>query len=308
MEAIALPVSPPAEPAAPAATCATCGTSLVGTYCHACGEKVLHRHDYALAHFLEHAFDTFTHFDLRVLRDLWQQLRHPGLLAVEWLQGRRVRHAPPVQLFLVTNLLFYLVASVSHFSPFESKLSNHLHSTNGYRAFANRLVLHHLQQMPGQFQYTAFEHHFNALAHSYSKSLVFLFVPLLLGPLWLLFWRQRRYFVEWIMLTTYLFAGILLVYAAMAVLSLSSFVVPALIPFFNDDHLISLVMLSLTAGYAALFFRRAFPQPVGLRGWRRVASTAAAWGKPLLFTLAFVVIMLVPYRFALFLACYWAAS
>lgn len=307
MEAIALPVSLPAELAAPAATCATCGTSLVGTYCHSCGEKVLHRHDYALAHFLEHTFDTFTHFDLRVLRDLWQQLRHPGLLAVEWLQGRRVRHAAPVQLFLVTNLLFYLMASVSHFSPFESKLTSHLHSANLYNGFAKRLVGQHLQHLTGSFRYTEYEHHFNALAHSYSKSLVFLFVPLLLGPLWLLFWRQRRYFVEWIMLTTYLFAGILLVYAVMAVLSLSTLVVPALIPFFNDDSIISLVMMSLTVGYAALFFRRALPRPVGLQGWRRALSVALAWGKPLAFTAVFVFLMLVPYRFVLFLVCYWAA-
>jgi Protein of unknown function (DUF3667) len=307
MEATALPVLLSTEPAAPAATCASCGTALVGTYCHACGEKVLHRHDYALAHFLEHAFDTFTHFDLRVLRDLWQQLRYPGQLAVEWLQGRRVRHAPPVQLFLVTNLLFYLVASVSHFSPFESKLTSHLHSANFYNGFAKRLVEQHLQRLPGSFQYTAFEQHFNALAHSYSKSLVFLFVPLLLGPLWLLFWRQRRYFVEWIMLSTYLFAGMLLVYAVVALLSMASLVVPTLIPYFDNDGLISLVMMSLTMVYVGMFFRRAFPRPVGRRGWSRVRSTALAESKPLVFTLAFAFMMIVPYRFVLFLVCYWAA-
>ncbi len=160
------PVAPvPPPPHAPG--CATCSTPLAGPYCHACGEKRLHRHDYAFKHFLEHTIDTVTHFDLRVLRDLWLQVRHPGFLAAEWLQGRRIRHAQPVQLFLITNLIFYLVASVSHFSPFESKLSSHLHSLNGYRSFANRLVWQHLQHMPATgFRYTEFERHFNALAHS----------------------------------------------------------------------------------------------------------------------------------------------
>ena len=116
---------PPAAPEGP--TCASCSTPLAGPFCHACGEKRLHRHDYALKHFLEHTVDTLTHFDLRVLRDLWQQLRRPGFLAAEWLQGRRVKHAQPVQLFLITNLLFYLLASFSHFSPFETSLSSHLH-------------------------------------------------------------------------------------------------------------------------------------------------------------------------------------
>jgi hypothetical protein len=299
--------TPPAAPIAP--VCASCGTPLVGTFCHACGEKRLHRHDYALKHFLEHTIDTVTHFDLRVLRDLWLQFRRPGVLAVEWLHGRRVRHAQPVQLFLITNLLFYLVASISHFSPFESKLNNHLHSLNGYQKFANRLVWAHLQRMPASnFRYTEFERHFDALAHSYSKSLVFLFIPLMIIPLWLLFWRQRRYFVEWVMLSTYLFAGILLVYAIMALISLSGLVVPAVAALFDDDSAISLVMMTLTVGYVALFFGRAFPPEAASRGWRRLAAIAWHWGKPVLYSLAFVVAMVVPYRFVLFLVCYWGAS
>jgi hypothetical protein len=53
-------------------------------------------------------------------------------LAAEWLQGRRVAHAPPVQLFLITNLLFYLAAGASHFSAFETKLRYHFSSSNFY--------------------------------------------------------------------------------------------------------------------------------------------------------------------------------
>ncbi|MDB5236160.1 MAG: hypothetical protein JWR44_3153 [Hymenobacter sp.] len=313
METSPLAISPtlvvPTPTAAPdAPSCASCGTALAGPFCHACGEKRLHRHDYALKHFLEHTVDTVTHFDLRVLRDLWQQIRRPGFLATEWLQGRRIRHAQPVQLFLITNLLFYLIASISHFSPFESKLSSHLHSLNGYNRFANRLVWEHLQQMPANtFRYTVFERHFDSLAHSYSKSLVFLFIPLMVMPLWLLFWRQRRYFVEWIMLSTYLFAGILLVYALMALLSLSTLVVPALIPLFNEDSIISFVMLFLTIGYAALFFSRAFPPEPPPRGWRWFAAAIWRGSKPVLYTLAFALVMLVPYRFVLFLVCYRGA-
>ncbi len=127
-------------------------------------------------------------------------------------------------------------------------------------------------------------------------------------PLWLLFWRQRRYFVEWLTLSTYLFAGILLVYALVAVLSLSALVVPALLPVFNDDTLISFFMMTLTVGYAALFFSRVFPREPAPRSWRRAAATAWRWSKPVLYAAAFAVAMIVPYRFVLFLVCYWAAS
>ena len=50
----------------------SCGALLQGRFCHECAAKRLHRHDYSLAHFLEHTLDGFTHFDLRVLRDLGQ--------------------------------------------------------------------------------------------------------------------------------------------------------------------------------------------------------------------------------------------
>jgi hypothetical protein len=299
----------PLPPTPETPLCASCHTPLAGAYCHACGEKRLHRHDYALKHFLEHALDTVTHFDLRVVRDLWLQLWRPGFLAAEWLQGRRVRHAPPVQLFLVTNLLFYLVASISHFSPFESKLDSHLHSLNGYNKLANRLVLERLQHMPASaYRYTEFERHFNALAHSYSKSLVFLFIPLMVVPLWLLFWRQRRYFVEWIMISTYLFAGLLLIYGVVALISLTYPLSPLLTRFFNNDDLISVLMLVLTISYTALFFWRLFPRQPELKGWRNGLMTVLWWGKPVAYTFAFLVAMIVPYRFVLFLVCYWAAK
>ncbi|GAA3954454.1 DUF3667 domain-containing protein [Hymenobacter algoricola] len=257
-----LPVPEPAvlvgAPAIPA--CVSCGTALAGPYCHICGEKRLHRHDYALKHFLEHAVDTVTHFDLR---DLWQQLRRPGWLAAEWLRGRRVRHAPPVQLFLITNLLFYLLASVSHFSPFDTQLQYHFASNNGYGGLAKALVAQHLQETG--IWYTAFAREFDALAHGYSKSLVFLFIPLLAGPLWLLFRRQRRYFVEWLVLSTYLFGGMLLVFALMALLSMSARVVRPLLFVFTNDDIIAPFMLALTIAYAAGFFRTSRPGSAGAK-------------------------------------------
>ena len=106
------------------------------------------------------------------------------------------------------------------------------------------------------------------------------------------------------MLNTYLFADILLVCAIMIFFSLSSLVVPRLVPIYNDNNFISLVMLLLTAGYVALIFNAAFPRPTDLRGWRKVASTAWRWSKPLVFTIAFGVALIVPT-----VGCYfWCAT
>ncbi|WP_345237193.1 DUF3667 domain-containing protein [Hymenobacter saemangeumensis] len=270
--------------------CASCSTLLAGEFCHVCGEKQLHRHDYKLAHFVEHAVDILSHFDLRVLRDLWAQARRPGWLAAEWLQGRRVKHAPPVQLFLITNLLFYLLASVSHFSPFETKLQFHL-SNQLYGPWAQRLVEQYLTGS-GTSPDTFAERFANS-AHIYSKSLVFLFVPLLAVPLWALFWRQRRYFVEWLSLSLYLFGGILLVFAAVSLLSLTAKLLPGT-GWTLDDVLVTNLMFALCTTYACLFFRRVFPERWAL----------LRWAKGILYTLAFLLVLVYIYRFILFVVCY----
>jgi hypothetical protein len=276
-------------------TCASCGTALAGTYCHACGEKRLHRHDYSFAHFLEHAVDAVTHLDLRVVRDLGAQMRRPGWVAAEWLRGRRVAHAPPVQLFLVTNLLFYLLASASHFSPFEARLDYH-QATPIYGGWARGLVADYLAR--SHTSWDLFAARFAQSAHVYSKSLVFLFVPLLAVPLWALFWRHRRYFVEWLTLSLYLFGGLLLVFAAAAVLVLVVRLVPPLARTVEQDGILMPVMFGATTAYAAGFFRQAFP---GTSGFGR-------WAKGVLYTAAFLLSLLFVYRWVLFVVCYWAAT
>lgn len=276
-------------------SCATCQAELHGPYCSHCGEKRLHRHDYALKHFLEHAVDTVTHLDLRVLRDIGWQARRPGWLAAEWLQGRRVRHAPPVQLFLITNLIFYLLAGFTNFSPFQTQLRYHLGNQN-HSSFARGLVQQHLLRTSTTLE--EFSSRFDASAHIYSKSLVFLFIPMLALALWLLFWRQRRYFVEWLSLSTYLFGGVLLVFTAMALLSVSARLVPVVKVVFNNDNVVIPLMFTLTTIYASFFFQQVFPAES--RGWR--------WVKAFFFTFSFLLSLIIPYHFILFVVCYWASS
>ncbi len=113
------PASPPsASPAAPV-VCASCGAALAGPFCHLCGEKRLDRHDYALGHFLEHTLDAFTHFDFKVLHSIWSLLRRPGQMTADVLAGRRQPWAKPLQVFLIVNLLYYVVAGVGGPTPFK---------------------------------------------------------------------------------------------------------------------------------------------------------------------------------------------
>ncbi len=176
----------------PGAVCASCGTTLSGPYCHACGEKVLDRHDYALAHVVEHGIDAFTHVDLKVLNSLWSLFRRPGVMAADLLAGRRVRWAKPFQLFVVANILYYLIASALHINTFQTPLRYHVGTWYG------ELVQN---VAAGKAAYLglsaeAYAERFDRQAHTLSKSLLITLVPFVALALHALFAGRRRYYLE----------------------------------------------------------------------------------------------------------------
>lgn len=94
--------------------CINCGIELTGTFCYACGEKKLNpSKDYSIVKFLEHTIDSFSHFDSKFIRSFWALLSKPGLLTAEFIQGKRVAYMKPVQIFIVTSIIFYFIYPTS---------------------------------------------------------------------------------------------------------------------------------------------------------------------------------------------------
>lgn len=109
MTAEAVPlVSPEAGTVPEPVPCAACGEPRLGRYCHACGERGLHPDDESLAHVLREQFHEVTSADGRMWRTL-RALFAPGKLTEEYFAGRRGLYLRPVRLFLVVNVLFFLV-------------------------------------------------------------------------------------------------------------------------------------------------------------------------------------------------------
>jgi hypothetical protein len=100
-----------ANPSAPVA-CANCGTPVAGNFCSNCGQRV-HHVAHSLWHFASEVIEDLTHADSRLWLTVWALLFKPGLLTREFLDGRRVRYLPPLRLYLVLSLLFFLVAALS---------------------------------------------------------------------------------------------------------------------------------------------------------------------------------------------------
>src|SRR5690349_19840690 len=111
--AAALTASAPPAAAAAGARCDNCGASVPGRYCGNCGQR-LEPPVHSLWHFLTVAMEDVTHADSRLWRTLWALLFKPGFLTRQFLDGRRASYLPPVRLYLVLSVVFFLWFSATH--------------------------------------------------------------------------------------------------------------------------------------------------------------------------------------------------
>jgi hypothetical protein len=87
--------------------CRNCDTPLDGDYCSSCGQRNvdLERPIWGLlAGVVKETFEV----DGRAALTLKTLFRHPGMLTSEFLAGRRRTYTPPLRLYLVTSISFFV--------------------------------------------------------------------------------------------------------------------------------------------------------------------------------------------------------
>lgn len=91
--------------------CLNCGEPLSGRFCYNCGQK---DSDYRRAYwtFIEDLTDNLFTGDAKLWRTLGYLLFLPGAMTRDYIQGKRIRYLPPIRLFLVSVILFFLTINV----------------------------------------------------------------------------------------------------------------------------------------------------------------------------------------------------
>ncbi len=98
------------SPAPQGPSCLNCGSVLSGRYCTACGQKRVDAFERSLTHQLVEFWRVSTNVENRPIASLLRLLAAPGELTRAYVvEGARRRYMSPVALFLMTNLLFFLL-------------------------------------------------------------------------------------------------------------------------------------------------------------------------------------------------------
>ena len=88
--------------------CNNCGATLVGEFCHRCGQRELDEWK-SFGSIARHFWDELVSLDYKTIRSV-AALVYPGQLAAEFIAGRRGRYLSPMKLYFLAAALFFLIA------------------------------------------------------------------------------------------------------------------------------------------------------------------------------------------------------
>jgi hypothetical protein len=89
--------------------CPNCSTTLIGEYCHACGQRRLGGR-LTVRDFLDEVVRRVFRFDKAFALTFWDMLRSPGPLVADYLEGRRKGRIDPIHFFISSVFVQIVIA------------------------------------------------------------------------------------------------------------------------------------------------------------------------------------------------------
>lgn len=271
------------------ALCASCGSLVDDKFCGACGEKKVDSHDFALKHYLEESVEGITHFDNKFFRTAKLLLAKPGELTADFFKGKRMAYLKPFQLFLICNILFFLLAG--SLNIFSQPLYSY-YAYDPYVSFHTKETI--LKRAQNDVEFKALATNFNSHVGTESKLYIALFIPALALAFALIFFNTKRYFTEHLVFATHYFSFMLIYFTLFTLLITKPFYWFTNTEFSSTfDTVTSVINMVIFGSYFTIAARRFY----------KVGSYQAFAGA-LITTILFVTI-LTGYRLLLFYKLMW---
>lgn len=90
-------------------SCLNCGAPLHGAFCGACGQRAVPPNP-TVRELAGDAWQELSGYDGRIMSTIRGLLR-PGYLTREYLEGRRAHYLPPVRVYLIVSVLYFVIAA-----------------------------------------------------------------------------------------------------------------------------------------------------------------------------------------------------
>jgi uncharacterized protein DUF3667 len=250
-------------------TCPSCAHAVSTPYCPTCGERPHSARDLTLRGLLDQAFEAMTNIDGRMLRSLRWLVTRPGHLTVAYVEGRRKPFLAPIQLFLVANVLFFAVESMTGGTVFSTPLQSHLH-TQPWSDAMRPLIARRLASLDTTA--AAYAPQFDAAVALHARSLILLMAVWFTALPALVFRRSRQPFAAHAVFSLHLYAFTLVLLSA-------GTIVPAVPQLWGatrseSDWLDHALSISLVAA-CAVYLYVAVGAVYGERGVSRMLKCAA---------------------------------
>lgn len=247
--------------------CPTCGSTVSTPYCPSCGEHPLRERELTLRGLFDQLVQVFTNIDGRLIRSFRCLISRPGFLTIAYLQGRRKPYVGPVRLFLIANVLFFTIESLTGGKVFTTPLDSHLHA-QPWSPLAASLVSHRLAAMRTTLDSYApvFDR-----AVALNARLFIIFMALSFAPVAsIVFHRNRRPLAVHALFAFHLYAFMLLLFCVATV-------IPPIDRWFGGagsaserlDHTLSIALLLACAVYLYIATGAVY----GATGIRRIVQT-----------------------------------
>jgi hypothetical protein len=152
-------------------TCPSCGSVATARYCGNCGEE--RSSDRAFAGVASEGEPKRT-FTSRIRVSLAALVGSPGKITADWLAGRRIPYLAPLSLFLWTNVVFFLVQSITGLGILTWPLRIHL-ADDSITWITTRLLAWYRPDLVATT--AAYAPIFDALEAVHAKSLVIVMIP-----------------------------------------------------------------------------------------------------------------------------------
>ncbi len=152
--------------------CTNCNKVYEGNFCPNCGEKRFSSHHLSIGHYAEETVEGLTHFDNKFFRTIKTLVAKPGQLSFDNINGKTVRFLKAFQLFLIINLIIFLLPV---FNVFSLPLDNYVR----YTPFTNYGTVEAVNKKVAakKMSYKVYEAEFNEAMHSSSKGYIMVLIP-----------------------------------------------------------------------------------------------------------------------------------